>query len=139
MLFRSSFLNAAEFSQLSQRYNVKAISDGVEGFVMRFYALVLGRVDSGGLEYWSNQINKKYQTPQEVAIKFFSGQEYQDMNQNNPTFINTAYQAFFGRIADDAGKKHWGNIMESGTNRLEIIEQFIDSEEFQSLITSFGL
>ena len=36
-----SFLNAAEFSQLSQRYNVKAISDGVEGFVMRFYALVL--------------------------------------------------------------------------------------------------
>lgn len=134
-----SFINAQEFKDLCESYDVASMPTGVEGFVMRFYSLVLGRVDKSGLDYWSTQISTGEITPEESASNFFASTEYQDMNQNNPTFINTAYQAFFGRMADQGGKDYWNDEMESGVIRAEVVRRFSISDEFQDIIQSFGL
>ena len=134
-----SFLNAQEFKDLAQTYGVTSMPSGVKGYVMRFYSLVLGRVDESGLNYWSNQIETRTQTASQVATFFFQSEEYQAMNQNNATFVNTAYQAFFGRVADQGGKDYWDNQMNNGKSRLDVVNSFIASQEFQDLVNSFNL
>ena len=113
---------------------------GVEVFVTRFYILVLGRsVDQGGLDYWSDQIISGTETPGEVAIGFFSSAEYVNLNHDNPTFVDTVYHAFFDRAADQGGKDYWSARLENSMTRIQVVEGFIDSQEFQDLIVSFEI
>lgn len=82
----------------------------VQQFVNRFYTNVLEReADVSGLEYWSNSLESKTQTADDIAMGFFNSEEFLNKNVSNSEFINISYKTILGREADAEGKAYWVN------------------------------
>lgn len=144
------FFNAQEFKNLADRFGVVQIRDedqlnagttGVEGYVNRFYTLVLNRdADSSGFSDWTTQLNSGTKAGGDIAKGFFNSQEYLNRGLDNNTFLDICYRAFFDREADEGGKNDWLNrIATQGYTKDQILDGFIDSQEFINLANTFGI
>lgn len=140
------FLRSPEFSNLANSFNVTAFSEEdnklfqIKGFVRRFYKLVLDREPEViGLDDWSSQLSLGTRAGGEIAIGFFSSQEFLNRNTTDNEFVDIAYRAFFDREADEEGKNGWLDLLSTGTSRIEVVEGFIGSQEFIALAASFGI
>ena len=140
------FLRAAEFKNLSDVFGVAALSAadesayGIRAFVERFYTLVLGRQpDQGGFDNWVTALTNGSYAGGDIAKAFFLSAEYLNQNTTDSAFVETAYQAFFGRPADAAGKEGWLNVLAQGRSREYVLDGFIGSAEFAALAASYGI
>lgn len=142
------FFQSQEFKNLTDSFGVNQIlsSDrpsltGVESYVDRFYRLVLKRnYDENGFDDWVKQLTNKTKNPTEIANGFLFSPEYTNQNENDSTFLDTCYKAFFDRDADTAGKSDWLNkITTQNYTRQQIFEGFTGSQEFTNLVNSFNL
>ena len=139
------FFAAKEFKDLTEKFNVKDIENeaqkgGIEGFISRFYTLVLGRgVDKSGLAYWIDQIKSSQKTPAQAAIGFFASKEYSDRHQTDEEFIDTLYHTFFDRKADEGGQAYWSKKLKEGETRLDIVKEFTYTKEFGDIVESFDI
>ncbi len=139
------FYNSQEFSNLADSFGVTAIRDdeqleGVNDFVNRFYRLVLGRdADPAGLADWVNQLNSGTRSGTDIANGFFNSPEYVGRGQTNEDFLNTLYQAFFNRAADQGGYQTWLANLANGATRQNIIDGFSNSQEFENLANQYGI
>ncbi|WP_321311670.1 DUF4214 domain-containing protein [Halarcobacter sp.] len=146
------FLNAQEFQNLADSFGVISIrpedqlnyspygTTGVEGYVNRFYTLVLNRTpDQVGFYDWVSQLNSGTKAGGDIAKGFFGSQEYLQRGLDNSTFLDICYRAFFNREADDGGKNDWLSQIDSGATVDDILNGFIGSQEFYNLMESFGL
>ena len=140
------FLRAAEFKTLSDSFGVTALNAadesayGIRAFVERFYTLVLGRQpDRGGFDNWVTALTNGSYAGGDIAKAFFLSAEYLNQNTSNDAFVDTCYQAFFGRAADSAGKEGWLNVLAQGQSREYVLNGFIGSAEFAALAASYGI
>ena len=53
--------------------------------------------------------------------------------------METAYQALFGRAADEGGKQGWLTALLEGQSREDVLNGFIGSAEFATLAASYGI
>lgn len=140
------FLRAAEFKTLSDSFGVTALNAadesayGIRAFVERFYTLVLGRQpDRGGFDNWVTALTNGSYAGGDIAKAFFLSAEYLNQNTSNDAFVDTCYQAFFGRAADSAGKEGWLKLLAQGQSREQVLNGFIGSTEFAALAASYGI
>ncbi len=140
------FTRSQEFDALSKSFGVVAINSdddsayGVRAFTERFYTLVLGRQpDTAGFDVWVSGLTAGTLTGGDLAKNFFLSEEYLNQNTSNSDFVDTCYQAFFGREADAAGKQGWLSMLSLGSTRSEVLDGFISSAEFVQLAASYGI
>ena len=143
------FFNAQEFKNLADRFGVTQIrpedqlnagTSGVNGYVNRFYSLVLNRnADASGFNDWTTQLNNQTKAGGDIAKGFFNSQEYINRNLNNSEFLDIAYRAFFNREADTGGKANWTTKLNQGSSKDTVLDGFIGSQEFIALVASYGI
>ncbi|NPA82357.1 MAG: DUF4214 domain-containing protein [Epsilonproteobacteria bacterium] len=135
----NQFLEAPEFENLAKNYDIEA-KDPVKEFVSRFYTNALQRdADPNGTQYWAKELKDADKTAKEVAKEFFNSEEFKNLNLNDEEFIKTAYKTLLGRDADEAGLKYWKEQLQNGVSREELIDQFLDSEEFKKFAMESGV
>ena len=101
---------------------------------------VLGRQpDIAGFDGWVAGLTAGTLTGGDLAKNFFLSEEYLNQDTSDSAFVDTCYQAFFGRDADAAGKQGWLSMLSQGSSRAEVLDGFISSAEFVQLAASFGI
>lgn len=140
------FLKSQEFSELSKTFSATPFSANDEAeyqvslFVKRFYTLVLNRQpDVGGFNNWVNELKDGTRSGGEIANGFFMSTEFTNRQANDNDFVDICYQAFFDRTADIDGKTNWLNDLSSGSSRTDILNGFINSQEFINLSGKYGI
>ena len=140
------FLRAGEFKTLSDSFGVTALSAadesayGVKAFTERFYTVVLGRhPDKAGFDGWVSGLSAQTLSGGDLAKAFFLSAEYVAQGTSDSNFVDTAYQAFFGRAADAAGNQGWLDVLSAGESREYVLNGFIGSAEFVALAASYGI
>lgn len=113
----------------------------VTQFVARNYTQFLSRgFDAEGLNYWTNQINTRAQSPIWVAYGFVFSPEGRNKSLSNQDFIRMLYRGCFGRESDPSGEAYWlWKMNVEGKSREWIFWQFASSAEFNGIMRSFGL
>lgn len=146
----SGFVNSREFSALCDRYQIARGTmqeDGssvyrpqVRAFVQRLYIKALNRQgETMGVEDWTNLINTGGMTAEDVAKNFFASDEFIARGLNNADYVEVLYQTFMDRASDTAGKQFWIQQLQNGMTRSQVLEGFSQSEEFKSIMTSYGV
>ncbi len=140
------FTRSQEFDTLAKSFDVVAVNSndesayGVRAFTERFYTVVLGRQpDIAGFDNWVAGLTAGTLTGGDLAKNFFLSEEYLSQGTSDSAFVDTCYQAFFGRDADAAGKQGWLSVLSQGSSRTEVLDGFISSAEFVQLAASFGI
>ncbi len=112
----------------------------VEDFVSRMYEVALGReADEGGLNYWKDRLISGEIDGAGIADGFMKSQELKDKNLDDGAYLDTLYEAFFGRTADEGGKNDWLKRMSEGMSREQVLAGFSNSDEFGNLCDDFGI
>ena len=116
------------------------ITDPVSEFVSRLYRVCLDRnPENQGLNWWVNRLKSKQETGGSCALGFFNSTEFKNHKYSNSAFLDHAYQAFFDRKPDTAGKKYWLAEMKKGMTRTSVIKGFAASNEWKALCKSYGI
>jgi len=112
----------------------------IKEFVSRFYRLCLNRdPDKNGLDGWTNELMKKTIAAADIAKGFIFSQEFIKKNTSDEDYLTILYQAFFDRDADNAGWNGWLNVLKEGKNRSDVLDGFINSQEFVDLSSEYGI
>ena len=149
------FLLTPEFQNVCDRYGIRRgtptlFEDRDENlhltsFINRQYEAILDRPgDPGGLDYWTLLILHQNISIETVARDFLSSNEFKAKNHGDHEYIRILYRAFMGREGDAAGLSFWQNELSErakidGNARQWLFENFVYSEEFRNIITSYGL
>lgn len=111
----------------------------IQAFVERFYSTILGRdSDPAGNNGWTDGLHTGRLTGADVARGFTGSPEFINRNTSNTEFVATLYRAFFARLPD-AGLESWVAQLESGVDRMTVVDGFVGSREFANLANSFGI
>ena len=154
------FVNSPEYAEICENYGIPVGDvDEIPGlqeeldlyrnqnaeltkFVTRCYTKALGRgYDEEGLEGWCRALITGENTPKEVAsIGFLSSDEFTAKNLSDEEYVKVLYRTFLGREAEGEGLESWLRVLASGEeDREDIINGFVDSEEFGIILADFGL
>lgn len=145
------FIDSIEFTALCEKYgidrgtielnNVRDLHVNITQFVARCYQKALGRnYDISGLEAWVAYIASGTVTPKQAAESFIYSQEFVQKNLSNEDYIAVLYRTFLGREPDAEGFSAWTDYINSGTvSREGALDGFANSQEFASILASFGL
>ena len=114
---------------------------GLTKYVVRLYRTVLGReADVEGINGWCGCILNNIMTPEQAIESFLSSDEFSGRALDNSGYIRTLYMAFFGREASDQEILSWvQSIEEYGYTREQIAQIFVNSDEFKSVLSQYGL
>lgn len=115
--------------------------EGVGEFVERLYQTTLGRPsDPAGKAYWIDKA-RSGATGADLAYGFWRSPELLrlSIDMTDEEYVETLYQAFFGRHSDPIGLDYWCGRLEAGYDRDSIIEGFIGSVEWRDLCRTYGI
>ena len=119
---------------------VPAADYTVKSFVKRMYTVALGReADEAGVNNWVTVLNAGTHDGAGIAKEFVLGDEFKLRNLSNEQYVDTLYQTFFNREADQTGKDLWMAILESGQTREYVLSNFVNLPEFTMLCESYGI
>ena len=128
------------FSDILARY--RNVNPNVTKFVARCYLKALGRAyDTAGLDSWCKLILENTVTPRNVAANgFFHSDEFINKNTSNGEYVSILYQTFLGRDLDQAGYELWVGLLDRNEwTRDQVLDGFAESDEFATILASFGL
>lgn len=119
----------------------KAADDaGIRAFVTRMYEVCLDREpDTDGLNDWSGRLASGQAQGADIAFGFIFSREFQNMNLCNEHYVNSMYEAFFGREPDASGKADWMQALSNGKTRGYVMTGFVNSQEFNNLCAGYGI
>lgn len=115
--------------------------EGVGEFVERLYQTTLGRSsDPAGKTYWIDKA-RCGATGADLAYGFLRSPEFLRLSSDmtDEEYVETLYQAFFGRRSDPIGLNYWCGRLEAGYDRDSIIKGFIGSVEWRDLCRLYGI
>lgn len=146
----SGFANSAEYTQICSTYGIKKGELNVTGrnrnpglttFIARLYTKALGRpYDTAGLDYWCNEVLDGRMSIDDVStIGFFTSPEFKNKGLTDGEYVTVLYHTFFDREPDQAGYTDWTTRLRKGTSRLEVLNGFAKSREFNALKQSYGI
>ncbi len=134
------FFFSQEFDALAQSFGVSAVNDRdlyiyqLKEFVARFYQLLLNRMpERSGLNYWTEQVLSGKKTAADIATIFFFSNEFNNLNNDNRSFLEIAYRALLNREPEAAGITYWLKKLAEGVTRKQIVNRFLQSNEFKEL------
>ena len=117
-----------------------ANKDKITDFVSRMYTVALNRnAEENGLKDWTNKLQTGEIDGAGIAWGFIGSQEFANRKLSNSDYIDVLYRTFFDREADTEGKSNWLSRMNAGTSREEVLNGFVNSQEFDNLCDSFGI
>jgi len=117
-----------------------ADSQNVEDFVTRFYNTCLDRQPDGpGLTNWVGHLTSGRLTGADVAYHFIFSEEFQAKNTSHEQFLLVMYRSFFNRLPDPEGYAGWLGQLEKGRSRSFVLSGFVNSVEFASLCSIYGI
>jgi hypothetical protein len=105
-----------------------------------FYRGLLRRLpDMGGFDLWLTQMRTAQCTGAQavrdvslqIAQAFVQSAEYELLNRNDTEFLEDLYNAFLRRGAAQAEFNAWLVLMTGGATRLQVLQSFVNSPEFQ--------
>lgn len=136
-LFEESNMRDIDADGLIGVSGIEAVKyeSSIEQIIDSFYLSILERTpDQEGREFWVKTL-QNFDNPTEILAAFLASLEYQETTTNYD-FINNLYQHLFNRPADIEGADFWMSRIEDGFTRSDIVNSFIASEEFISIIGS---
>lgn len=114
--------------------------DQMTDFVSRMYTVALNRnAEENGLKDWTNKLQTGEIDGAGIAWGFIGSQEFANRKLSNSDYLDVLYRTFFDREADTEGKSNWLSKMNAGTSREEVLNGFVNSQEFDNLCDSFGI
>lgn len=146
----SDFINAPEFTMLCNSYGIDrgsiTLTDPLDRrpdliqFVSRLYTIFYNRQpDSGGLTYYVTTLDSKKLTAAQFIESFIFTPEFINSEVNYTDYINMLYQGIYGRQADQSGMAWWLEQLNNGYSRRYVLANFVASNEFQVLSSTYGL
>ncbi len=112
----------------------------IDKFINFLYLNILEREpDSEGVKYWKRELLKGKKAAKEVVRFFFESEEFKSKDLNNEEFLEILYKTIFQREADKKGISYWLKELSKGKSREDVINSFIESEEFENLLKTFGI
>lgn len=151
MFILNGFVGSKEFGEICDEYGIicselvltepRDQNRGVTEFVSRNYTKALERsVDIHGLNDWCHRILYEGLEPGESVKGIVFSPEFMGHNHSNEKFVTLMYHTFFNREPDPAGYADWLGSLNNGTrSRNDVVEGFINAQEFRELVASFGL
>lgn len=148
------FVRSDEFGGICEKYglekgDVKVLEArdqnyGVTSYVARCYTQALERpFDIKGLNGWTSIIltspDKRSRAIKTAKVGFLQSDEFIAKELDDMEFCEVLYRVFLGREADSNGLGVWIKLLESGTDRENVIDGFAYSLEFTALLESYGL
>ncbi len=119
---------------------VEPVTDPVEAFVRRMYTVALGReADDAGVNNWVAALNAGTHDGAGIAEEFILREEFALRNLTDEQYVDTLYQTFFDRAADEGGKELWLAVLASGQTRGYVLSNFVNLPEFTMLCESYGI
>lgn len=116
-----------------------SVLTGKQKFVALLYENVLERTASQSeINYWVAKINGG-QTGASVAYGFLFSDEFQKKNLGDRDYIERLYRSMMGRASDASGKNYWAEHLANGVSRLYVFRQFVVSNEFSNLCSTYGI
>ena len=117
------------------------LTQGFEAFVERLYTIALNRAsDPEGKKYWVDQVENNGATGADCARFFLlDAPEFAQRNLSNEDFLETLYKVFFNRESDKDGREFYLGELRKGVTRAQIIDDFIESDEWCDLCIDFGI
>ncbi|MCR5654065.1 MAG: DUF4214 domain-containing protein, partial [Lachnospiraceae bacterium] len=112
----------------------------VNAFVERMYTKALKRAsEEGGKNDWANQLLTGKSDGATLAKGFICSDEFVNKDMSNEEFLDTLYETFFDRAADEGGKATWLAKLNEGSSRTSVLAGFVNSAEFGNLCENFGI
>lgn len=106
----------------------------IRSWLTSLYMDILDRTpDAGGLDYWSDELEEKRQTPTQVITFFLTSPEFKNRQLSDETFLAILYQVFFDRAPDRDGYTYWLRELKNGKNRESVINGFVGSKEWSDM------
>lgn len=144
------FAESVEFNKVCRQYGImqgtvdltepRDQNAQVTMYVDRLYRVCLGRkADIDGLNDWTRFLLERQADPKEVAKGFIFSRELQGKHLSPEAYVELHYQAFMGRKSDPSGKATWVRLLKEGMSRDELFWGFANSQEFDRIISSYGL
>ena len=131
------FIHSSEFTGICEKYDIFATA--AEAFASRLYTECLGRkYDKAGLKAWAAKLHSHEIGGGEAAKGFFFSNEFQKQNVSDKEFVARCYRTFLNREPDAAGQADWLKVL-AGTNRENVVNGFIGSDEYAKLCVSYGI
>ena len=116
------------------------VEDPISAFVRRLYKHCFNRnPDKGGFNYWTKDLRSKKITAAEAVQGFFESNEMNNLKTNNSNFLEKCYLVMMDRKSDAGGKKWWLNNMANGMSRREVLQGFVESNEFIKICKDFNI
>ena len=120
-------------------FTVTAPTDPKEDFIRRLYVTCMGReADAGGLNHWLGLINSGRIQGIALAGAFVFSKEFTGKNYCNEHFVRQIYPALMGRDPDSGGLAYWVSVLDKGTTREALLNQFASSAEYRNLCEAAG-
>ncbi len=112
----------------------------VQAFVERMYTVALGRdAEEAGVENWVAALNAGTHDGAGIAEEFVLGEEFALRNLTDEQYVDTLYETFFNRAADEGGKELWLAVLASGQTRGYVLSNFVNLDEFTMLCSQYGI
>lgn len=114
--------------------------ENIKSLVRQFYLAFHNRnADEDGLNYWSNEIYNSKQTVSQVLLNFIYSDEYDMKNKSNSDYVIDLYEGLYNRYPDNSGLSYWVNELNLGENRVNILSNVFNSNEFQGRLNDIGI
>ena len=149
------FLLSSEFQGICDRYGIKRGTPSLlesrdenlhlTSFINQQYEAIFGRPgDIPGLNHWTNLILHQNSSIESTAKQFLNSIEFTSRNHSTNAYLKILYRAFMGREGDADGIAFWTTKLvdraQTDPNaRQWVFEEFVYSDEFKNIITSYGL
>ncbi|SCP97165.1 DUF4214 domain-containing protein, partial [Anaerobium acetethylicum] len=144
------FVESTEYASLCKHYGIVTGSyvlneprnqnASLTMFVNRLYAKALGRTaEVEGLDYFTGEIMAGNLNPVQAAQNFISSPEFKSKNLSDSEYVKVLYRTFMGRESDQDGLDYHMERLKNKVSREEILLGFVNSQEFNDIMNSFGL
>lgn len=105
--------------------------------VARLYDAALDRLpDRGGFEFWVGALQKG-EALSSLASGFLASEEFAarfgDASADDDSFVERLYQNVLGRAGEAEGRAFWGDSLDKGCTRAEVLAAFSESAEHVAL------
>ena len=109
-------------------------------FVSYFYQNSYWRLPSQeDYDYWVPLLVEGTVTGSIFALRVFEGEDYTRIGLSNLSHVNNLFWALYGRPPSDAERSYWVGVLDSGTPRVWVNNQFIYSENYQQYCQRYGI
>ncbi|MBO6215171.1 MAG: DUF4214 domain-containing protein [Lachnospiraceae bacterium] len=113
--------------------------DDTYSFVERMYTVILGReAEQEGEDYWTDNLFLDG-SGSDMVRGFIGSEEFKNKAVSDEEYVRILYRALFNREPDETGYAGWLDSLKNGSGRDQVLEGFLNSDEFCALCLWFNV